>query len=695
VRDSYDRWGPWSAESFGVDGTQPITSASLTGTPGAGGWYTIAVTAALSAADETSGVGTTTYRVDGGAWQPYASPVSIAGDGFHRIDFFSTDVAGNAEGGRATTFRIDASPPATTASLIGTMGSSGWYASPVTVALDPTDATSGVADTTYRIDGGPWQTYGTPFEVSTDGAHLVECSSTDRAGLVEAMQSVSFRIDATAPASTASLAGPLGTNGWYTGPVTVTLAGSDAMSGLSSLRYRVDGGSWQSYAAPFAVPGDGSRAVEFFSVDIAGVAEAAKFVSFRIDATPPLTSSTLFGSLGGGGFYTTPVTVSLAATDAASAISTTRYRVEGGPWQTYATPFEVSGDGAHLVEYDSTDRAGVPEVTRSVAFSVDTIAPVSDATLGGLTGDNGWFTDAVTVTLPASDATSGVSVTMYRVDGGTWQTYATPFLVSGDGVHAIEYYSVDVAGIVELVRSTTAAIDTTPPTSGAVLSGTTGENGYHTTPVAVTLSATDATSGVASTEYRVDGGSWEPYARPFLVSGDGAHAVDFRSTDRAGIIEAIRSKSFEVDTRPPATTATLSGPRGVVGFFTGLVTASLSATDGTSGVSATQYRVDGGAWSPYAAPFEIADEGLHVVEFRSADRAGLEEPVQIVSFSIDKAPLSVTGPYGASLLVLLFAVVMAFLAFLLGAALGRRKERKEAEIEADPEPESPTGESEK
>ena len=317
------------------------------------------------------------------------------------------------------------------------------------------------------------------------------------------------------------------------------------------------------------------------------------------------------------------------------------------------------------------------------SFGIDVTPPATQSALGGTPGSGGWYRGPVMVTLTATDATSGVASTSYRLDEGLWQTYASPFSVAEDGVHDLEFSSTDVAGVVEATQSASFGIDTTPPVTTADPTGRLGDGGTYTAPVAVVLTAADATSGPADTEYRLDGGAWQAYAGPFLVPGDGSHTVDYRSTDNAGLVEADRSIAFDVDTVPPETMASLSGAPGVAGFFTGPVTVSLAATDATSGVAGTEYRIDGGVWQPYAGPFVVAADGVHVVEFRSTDNAGLEEPVQVARFSVDTGILSPTGPLGPWLLVLLIAIAAAVLLFVLGLILGKRK-REEV-----PGPESP------
>jgi len=72
----------------------------------------------------------------------------------------------------------------------------------------------------------------------------------------------------------------------------------------------------------------------------------------------------------------------------------------------------------------------------------------------------------------------------------------------------------------------------------------------------VTLTATDATTGVAGTEYRIDDGAWTDYSEPFEVTGSGTHTVEFRSTDNAGNIESTKTVEVEIE-----------GGGGVLGFY--------------------------------------------------------------------------------------------------------------------------------
>ena len=94
-----------------------------------------------------------------------------------------------------------------------------------------------------------------PVQISEPGAHLVEFRSTDNAGNVEPTQAVEVNIDASAPTTTAQVDSDGG------GPATVTLFADDGSggSGIAETSYRIDGGAWQTYAAPEQVLFDGTQ----------------------------------------------------------------------------------------------------------------------------------------------------------------------------------------------------------------------------------------------------------------------------------------------------------------------------------------------------------------------------------------------------------------------------------------------------
>jgi hypothetical protein len=89
--------------------------------------------------------------------------------------------------------------------------------------------------------------------------------------------------------------------------------------------------------------------------------------------------------------------------------------------------------------------------------SPDSTPPVTTCTLTGEMDGTVYISD-VTVTLNATDTESGVDRTMYNLDNAGWTRYTTPFIVSNNGTHTVQYYSVDKAGNIETTKSTTFTV---------------------------------------------------------------------------------------------------------------------------------------------------------------------------------------------------------------------------------------------
>jgi hypothetical protein len=574
-------------------------------------WYSILVPNPVTAGDHTANV--TVWNNDND-WPGDRDPTTFS---------FVFDV-------------IDVTPPVTTISLSGTLGLNGWYTSDVTVSLTSLDFSSGVAGTMYSFDGTNWFSYVGPFTVSAEGATTVYYYSTDNAGNVEAVKTATIMIDTTPPATSISLSGTQGLMGWYTSDVTVTLSATDATSGVANTMYSFDGTNWFSYVGPFTVSAEGATTVYYYSTDNAGNMETVKTATIMIDETPPTTTISLSGTLGLNGWYVSPVTVALTATDDFSGVSATQYSFNGVDWNTYSVPFNVTSEGVSTVYYRSIDNAGNVEDTKSVTVAIDTLPPTTTANLVGSKGLGIWYVSDVTVSLTAVDATSGVAATAYRINGGAWTTYTGSFVLTAEGIYKIEYNSTDNAGNVGQTNSVTIGIDKTPPTSGASLSGTLGLNGWYVSGVTVTLSAIDNCSGVSSTQYSFDGVNWNTYSAPFTISTEGVSNLYFRSIDNAGNLEQTKSVEIKIDTKPP-TTQLLFSPEytNITGsiFVTSGTEFTLTATDPTpgSGLFGTYYTINGVEYQ-YEGSFSLTGlDGAYTITYWSNDTAGNTETQNTVT----------------------------------------------------------------
>lgn len=368
---------PIASIKFTVDvtaGTPPVGTASVSGPLGQNGWYTgpVMVTLGYTPADADVVPNSTTYQIDGGPVTPYTGPFPVQGDLIHTVTFSSLDSSNNVVAASSTTIKIDGTPPIVTfGSPTPAPNASGFNNAPVSIPFTGTDATSGIASLAPA----------SPLTFSNEGVGLTQSVlATDVAGKNASFVSTPpINIDLTAPATTASINGNLGLNGAYTGPVTVTLTATDALSGVAGTGYVLDGAPVQGYAAPIPVSGDGTHTLIYSSNDKAGNAEAPKTVTFKIDSatppvttdtTPPVTQATVTGTLNPDGSYATSATVTLTATDDKSGVATTTYQLDGAAPQTYTQPFTTNAPGAHVVAFHSIDVAGNVEPNKTINFTV-------------------------------------------------------------------------------------------------------------------------------------------------------------------------------------------------------------------------------------------------------------------------------------------------------------------------------------
>lgn len=509
------------------DTTAPASSASSPST-----WVRDSASVSLAATDSDTWVSATRYAVNGSVVQTYAAPITVSTDGTTTITYFSIDGAGNVEATKSVDVLVDKSAPIVTSDAPW-----GWVNSPVTVALTSTDSGSGVARVLYSVDGGePDLTYEDGIVVSEDGTTTVRFRAVDLVGNESGIQSIEVRIDSTAP-SAADDAPAV----WSGSPVNVTLSALDEVSGVERIAYRVDGGEESTYSAPVSIVGEGITSIEYRAIDVAGNHGAWRSATVRVDDTAPeSTDDAPIGWVGG------PVIVTLSSADALSGVGALLYSIDGtDPSLPYTGPIVVAAQGTTTIRYAAMDTKGNVEQTRSTEVQIDDHAPaLSDD------APQGWVNGPVDVKLAAADQHSGVAGIGYSLDGGPEATYREPITVSGDGTHTIEYSAIDLAGNRETATATVAIDNTAPVTVSNAVSSYTGT-------ATIMLSPSDQHSGVAVTEYRLNGGAWTTGTGLTVVTG-GTHAFEWRSIDAAGNVEDTRSASFTVFKRVEELDSTLS-----------------------------------------------------------------------------------------------------------------------------------------
>jgi len=334
---------------------------------------------------------------------------------------------------------------------------------------------------------------------------------------------------------------------------------------------------------------------------------------FGYDISVP-TAALVSGSP--GHWYNYAATVTWAGSDSLSGIRSASYRWNSGDAWTAGTQPTVP-EGKHTLEvlvedntwYDTTQYGNVGVYSLG-EFWRDTGLPAPSEPAFDIPSPAGAAASIVTVTASATDTLSGVAKLEVIADGIVVGTVAggsgtVPWAVSSllPGAHTVKVRATDNAGNQATTPGTTYTIDRTPPTTTASLSGTAGLGGWYVSPVTVTLTPADDSSGVRSTRYTLDGGAEQTYTAPFTVQDDGRHAVAFWSSDATnpapGNREETRGVEVPVDMTPPEPPAVLDD--GAVTDDPSVLNGQWSGSDPASGIAAYQYAVTDDPGAPDSA----------------------------------------------------------------------------------------------
>lgn len=358
-------------------------------------------------------------------------------------------------------------------------------------------------------------------------------------------------------------------------------------------------GSVNGYASPDAPTFDNCA---YLNAVVSATTPPALTLTLRFpeDSAPPVTTATphslfqkrLYGPILGDwalgeiaslGRAAVPATwtIELACTDPvvggfAAGCSRIEYSLDSAPFATYGGEFDITGPGLHTLSVRSVDGAGNVESAQTHRYGiapnlessppVTTANPVASVPAVGNVTIGTW-----SVTLTCGDTVlgaqeSGCLRTEYSLDGAPFIDYSSPVPIADVGTHVLRYRSHDVSGNAEALRQLTLVValgqpDSTPPytqiqldaqgpesiaarlTGGLTVMG--GWIASRSTCVDPGV-AGQIVSGCARTEYRLDGGSFQPLVPPIAITAPGVHTLEYQSFDVAGNEEEIQSDVLTV-----------------------------------------------------------------------------------------------------------------------------------------------------
>ena len=299
-------------------------------------------------------------------------------------------------------------------------------------------------------------------------------------------------------------------------------------------------------------PVDAEYNVTLTVTDDQGLKDTA-VVEVKIDVTTPPETTVIIGGVGGSDkWFNGKVSVVFSAKDW-TGVKEIHYRVDDGPNETvycygereYQHEIFVTEEGTRTITYYSVDVYDNVESAKTVEVKIDVTPPSLDAFVSG-EQVNGWFISPVEVTLTGDDELSGLDKIIYKIDQSSWREYTGVFTIETDGLHHVWVFAVDKAGNMHgLDEPLVIQIDTAPPVTTYRFEGAGSQNVYYKT-VTVHLVGSDVGSGVDSTYYKIDIGSFQEYTGPFTLDEVGTHTISFYSVDNLGNEEEVKSVTVTV-----------------------------------------------------------------------------------------------------------------------------------------------------
>jgi hypothetical protein len=272
------------------------------------------------------------------------------------------------------------------------------------------------------------------------------------------------------------------------------------------------------------------------------------------DTTAPVIESTIVGTLGNDGWYTSDASLSWTITDPES------------PWSSSGCgTVNITADQSATSYTCSATSAGGTS-SKTVSIKRDATAPVVNATPSRAPNGNGWYTAPFSVTYTGTDATSGLAGCLPD------DTYSGPDTSAG----SLSGSCTDKAGN-SASASHAFKYDATAPSVTVSADRPADSNGWYNDTVTFSAAGTDATSEIDSCQADV------VYSGP----DDPAGSVTRTCADKAGNVGS-GSLSFMYDATAPSVTTSLARPADHNGWYNAPVVISAVGTDATSGIDSCQ-----------------------------------------------------------------------------------------------------------
>jgi hypothetical protein len=444
TQDSDGDWGPFSAgRLLHIDASppepfQPMASPS--------GWANSTIQVSFETIDGFAGMDHYEIDIDSVTQGIQASPFTLPllSDGEHNITVKAFDRLWNNISVQVKVYQDQMSP----SEFTPTAEPPGWTNSSVRILFVTIDATSGIEKYEVNVDGGTFSCQTSPFVLPSlpDGQHNVTVRAFDKAGnFIDG--SVMVYLDSAKPFNF-SISPEF--SGWTNKNPNITFQALDNTSEIDHFEVKLPGGNFTVQTSPLKLPDlpDGRHTILIRVYD-----KALNYVEMSLEVLVDKTAPTGFTPTADPASWTYKnPKINFTTNDNTSGVSRFELGIDGGSMNASVSLFTTPNltDGEHQVLVRAYDAAG-NFVDGTVRIYMDKTAPIQ-IFLKINDGEKSTGKRRVTLTLMASDATSGLDSMAFSNDGTFFSDWE-PFneskvwdLSKETGVKSVYFKVKDKAG---------------------------------------------------------------------------------------------------------------------------------------------------------------------------------------------------------------------------------------------------------
>ncbi len=338
------------------------------------------------------------------------------------------------------------------------------YGNDLKLEINATDATSGVEQIYYSINGEDYKLYNEALSINSEGDQKISFYAVDNVGNVEKPQEKKFTTDLSPPKTYYTITG-ISDGEIIAVNTKIYLSAEDSLSGVKNSYYKIDEGQYMLYRHGTNILieklNDGEHTLYFYSIDKVGNKEAEIVFPFYLDKTAPIIAADILGDkylTDDNIFFSGRTKMKLTAIDNKSGVEDILFSVNGDKFNKYEQPFYLpSVPGIHIIKYFATDKMQNNSEAGSSKFEqykhvvsriyVDLTGPLLSYEIIGekyKTRDTLFISKKTKIKFNALDKESGLKNISYSINSDPDEIiYSGPIQFDEPGLKNIIYYGYD------------------------------------------------------------------------------------------------------------------------------------------------------------------------------------------------------------------------------------------------------------